>query len=130
MKVITRVIIRDEFGAYLVGRGIGAKIRTKLFDGPPETWPDVLDFSGVEQATESCVDEILGSLARKWGRDRLDNFEIENCSRPVRETINYVLRLIENPPPAPTPDSVARFLAKRERSPRARQGSSRKAARR
>jgi len=105
-----RVKIAKEFSPFLVGRGIGATIREARFSGAPESWPRVLDFKGVQQATESCVDELLGALARKWGVRQLKRIDIQGCSRPVRETIKYVHGLIENPPARPTPDTVSRFL--------------------
>ena len=55
--------IADQYGRHLIGRDIGYEIR-RCFAGPPDTWPGVLDFAGVEQATESCMDELLGTLAR------------------------------------------------------------------
>lgn len=125
-----RVKIAEEFSPFLVGRGIGATIREARFSGPPASWPKVLDFKGVEQATESCVDELLGALARKWGEGQLKRLDIQNCSRPVRETISYVRGLIQNPPPRPTPDTVSRFLRRGGRPVSSPRSAGRKAIRR
>ena len=66
---VETVPIAEEFGRHLIGRGVGAEIRPKFFSGEPSTWPGGLDFSGVEQATESCIDEIFGQLVATHGFD-------------------------------------------------------------
>ena len=104
------VKIAPEFGLHLIGRGMGARIRDTYFAGDPRTWPRVLDFDGVEQATESCIDELLGGIARKWEASSLRRIEIRRCSAVVRETIRFVQEVIENPPPAPDQEMVKRLL--------------------
>jgi hypothetical protein len=119
----TLVNVGEKYTRYLVGRGIGAKIRDDFFAGSPETWPTVIDFSAVEQATESCMDEMLGVLARRWGRASLDGLAFEGCNRSVRDTLTWVIHLIESPPPPPTPESVAKFLKQPVIRPRAANGT-------
>lgn len=106
----TVVGIKHEFGAYLIGRDIGARIRQRHFRGAPETWPKALDFSGVEQAAESCLDEFLGKLARHTGIEPVRGIELRGCSRPVRQAVQYVMSLVENPPPQPTAEIAERIL--------------------
>jgi hypothetical protein len=107
--------IAKDFGPFLLGRAIGKRIRERCFGASPKSWP-ALDFSGIEQATESCLDEILGTLARQHGRDLVNNIEIRGARESVRETLAYVKDLIKNPPPLPTADSVRRLLRPRKRA--------------
>jgi hypothetical protein len=106
--------VRDEFGRYLVGRDIGKRIREKYFSGDPATWPRTLDLSGVEQVTESCADELLGTLARYAGITPVRAIVLENPTPTVRESIDYVLSLVERPPRTPTPQEIERLLDRRK----------------
>jgi hypothetical protein len=109
------VRVRDEFGPYLIGRDVGSRIREQYFSGDPLTWPRTLDLSGVEQVTESCADELLGTLARRAGIKSVRTIVLENCAPTVREAIDYVLSLVEEPPPAPTREGIERLLERRNR---------------
>jgi hypothetical protein len=108
------VRIREEFGPYLIGRDIGKRIREGYFSGEPVTWPQVLDFGGVEQITESCADELLGTLARRTGIAAVREIRLENPSPTVRESIDYVLSIADRPPPTPTRDQIERMLDRRK----------------
>jgi hypothetical protein len=92
------VPIAQDFGAHLIGRDIGLAIRRKHFADGPDEWPAGLDMSGVEQATESCIDEMLGPLARQYGVDAVKRLEIRGATQPVAETLDYVLAIAAAPP--------------------------------
>lgn len=109
-----QICIHDEFGPYLIGRDIGKRIREKYFSGDTATWPRAVDLSGVEQITESCADELLGSLARRAGTTAVRALALENATPAVREAIDYVLSLVDKPPPAPTRAGIQRLLERRK----------------
>jgi len=116
-KRIETVPIADEFGRYLVGRGIGAEIRRRFFSGDPSTWPSTLDFEGVEQATVSCFDEIFGGLAKTYDLEKLRKINIQSATRAVQDVINYVLEILQDPPTRSNAESVLGLLtASRRRS--------------
>jgi hypothetical protein len=104
------VRIKEAFGAHLIGRDVGKRIREQYFSGPPETWPRGLDFTGVEQVTESCADELFGTLARRAGVRPVRSIELMVCTPAVREAIDYVVALVEKPPPLPTREAIERLL--------------------
>lgn len=106
--------VREEFGPYLIGRDVGKRIREQYFSGTPETWPRTLDLSGVEQITESCADELLGTLARRAGATAVRGIVLENCTPTVHEAIDYVLSLVDKPPPTPTRAEIERLLDRRK----------------
>ena len=123
--------IRDEFGPHLIGRDVGKRIRERYFSAPPDTWPRALDFSGVEQVTESCADELFGTLARREGLAPVRALSLVNRGPAVREAIEYVLELVEDPPPAPNREAIERLLGRgRERHRDAGERGRRRAARR
>ena len=109
------VKIRERFGPHLIGRDVGKRIREQYFSGPPATWPRVLDLTGVEQATESCADELFGTLARRAGLGPVRSIELTGCEPAVREAIEYVLALVEKPPPSPNRAAIERLLGRRGR---------------
>ena len=104
--------VRDEFGAHLIGRDVGKRIREQYFSEPPATWPRALDFTGVEQVTESCADELFGTLARRVGLGPVRSIEPAGCEPAVSEAIEYVLALVEEPPPSPNREAIERLLGR------------------
>lgn len=103
------VQIASDFGRHLIGRDIGLAIRRKHFGGGPDSWPH-LDFGGVEQATESCIDEVFGELVREHGLDTVKQIPISGTSKAVRETIDYVFEILRNPPNAPDAATLLRLI--------------------
>jgi len=104
--------VLEQFGAHLIGRDVGKRIREQYFSGSPATWPRALDLAGVEQVTESCADELFGTLARRVGLEPVRSIEVMGCVSAVREAIEYVLALVEEPPPAPSRTAIERLLGR------------------
>ena len=110
-KKAEMVPIADQFGRHLIGRDIGAEIRRNFFSGEPSTWPSVLNFEGVEQATESCIDEIFGALVLAHGFEPLRNVTIQSATPAVQETIEYVFEILRDPPTCSNAESVQELLS-------------------
>ena len=104
------VPIAEQFGRHLIGREIGAEIRRKFFSGEPNTWPSALNFEGVEQVTESCIDEIFGTLAKVHGVEVLRKITIQSATPAVQQTIEYVLEILREPPDCSNAESVQELL--------------------
>jgi hypothetical protein len=111
------VNVAEGFGRHLIGRDIGLEIRKRYFLGLPASWPAGLDMTGVEQATESCVDELLGTLAREHGVTSVERLSIVGASRPVRETIDYVLAIAAQPPASLSPEAIRGLLVPEKKTP-------------
>jgi hypothetical protein len=92
------VHVANDFGRHLIGREIGAAIRRKHFSDNPSDWPRAIDFGGVVQATESCIDELFGTLSRSHGVEVVERISITGASQPVREAIEYVFLIVKQPP--------------------------------
>lgn len=105
------VPIERLFGAHLIGREVGAHIRREFFARDPSTWPRALNFEDVEQATESCIDEIFGSLVKTFGIDAVKRVGIESASPSVRDTIDYVLSILAEPPASVNVRALVQALA-------------------
>jgi hypothetical protein len=105
------VRIADRFGRHLIGRQVGSEIRRQFFGGAPETWPRKLNFEGVEQATESCIDEIFGELVKRHGPEALCGIEIVGANPSVDETVAFVRETLSDPPVALNTKAVIALLA-------------------
>jgi hypothetical protein len=115
------VHIKEQFGPHLVGRDIGAQIRSECFPEDARRWVTVIDFTDVDQATESCLDEIFGTAARTTSLDAVKRVRTVGASKSVQKSLDYIFALISNPPPAPTDDSVMEILGrgtKKKRRPK------------
>lgn len=119
-RAMTAVHVVEEFGAFLLGRPIGARIRERHFAGSDTEWPDEVDFTGVKQATESCLDEIFGVLARRAGAARVLELRTVNATGEVRDALDYVFDLIREPPGVPSKADIERILGRRTRGKRRR----------
>ena len=108
---VDTVPIAEEFGRHLIGRGLGAEIRRKFFSGELSTWPGGLDFTGVEQATESCIDGIFGQLVATHGFDAIRNVAIQSATPSVQSTIEYVFEILQDPPTSWNAVSVHSLLS-------------------
>ncbi len=125
-KKAEMVPVADQFGHHLIGRDIGAEIRRQFFAGEPSTWPGALNFDRVEQATESCIDEIFGALVKAHGFETVSKINIQSAKPTVQETIEYVLEILQEPPDCSNAESVQGLLAAaRRRANATRQQSNR-----
>ena len=50
-----------------------------------------IDFSGVEDVTQSSMDEFLGVLVRERGEQFLEEIEIVNAGKNIKAVVNFVL---------------------------------------
>lgn len=113
------------FGAHLIGRDVGAHIRREFFHDGPGTWPRALNFEDVEQATESCIDEIFGSLVNRFGIDAVKRVRIESATPSVRDAIDYVFGILADPPASVNVRALVRILAERRAKASKSQGATR-----
>ena len=51
----------------------------------------VLNFEGVNSATQSFVHALVGEALQRYGEDVLERIEFRNCSRAVRSVIELVV---------------------------------------
>jgi hypothetical protein len=104
------VTVSSEFGPLLIGRDLGARIRERFFAGEPTAWPRRVSLKGVEQATESCLDEVFGTLAKQHGVASLTGLIVVDAIPTVSKAVKYVFEVIRHPPPTPTPESIRHLI--------------------
>jgi len=70
------------------GLGFRAAIERSL---EADQEPVVLDFSSIRNATQSCLDEMIGVLILAHGPDVLQRLRFRNCNPTVRSLIQFVI---------------------------------------
>ncbi len=51
----------------------------------------VLNFAGIEGATQSFIHALISEIIRKYGSEALDKISFKNCNEPVRKIITIVI---------------------------------------
>ena len=56
----------------------------------------VLDFQGVEGATQSFIHALISDIIRKKGVETLDKVYFKNCNDTVRKIVNIVVDYMQD----------------------------------
>lgn len=51
----------------------------------------ILDFEGIESATQSFIHALISDLIRKYGVEVLDKISFKNCNETIKKIINIVV---------------------------------------
>jgi hypothetical protein len=88
-----KIVLKDFLGCNELGsRHKGELIREKIKPILDKKEKVILDFEGIELATQSFLDEIFGIFVRAFGTDYIKGkLLIENVSPEIKKTINAVI---------------------------------------
>lgn len=87
--------IKNETGGFdFVGsRGAGEIIREKMKPVLDTGYEVTLDFSGVDQVTQSFIDEFFGIFIRAFGIEYIrGKVKLVNETQGIKDTINFVIK--------------------------------------
>ena len=88
--------IKNETGGFeFVGsRGAGEIIRKKMKKELDKDGGNVtLDFNGIEQVTQSFIDEFFGIFIRSFGIEYIrKKVRLVNETQGIKDTINFVIK--------------------------------------
>jgi len=88
--------IKHETGGFefIGSRGAGEIIRKKMRkELEKENANITLDFNGVEQVTQSFIDEFFGIFIRSFGIEYIrGRVRLVNETQGIRDTINFVIK--------------------------------------
>ncbi len=87
--------IKNETGGFeFVGsRGAGEIIRKKMKKALDKGETVTLDFLGVEQVTQSFIDEFFGIFIRAFSIEYIrGNVLLVNETQGIKDTINFVIK--------------------------------------
>lgn len=92
MSVVINV--KNETGGFeIIGsRGAGEIIRNRLKPILDREEEVTLDFVGVEQVTQSFIDEFFGVFIRSFGIEYIrQKIKLVNATQGIKDTINFVI---------------------------------------
>jgi hypothetical protein len=93
MKVIH---ILSRAGAFAENKDIARDIRLKEIIPALNTQEEiVLDFGGVDAATQSFVHALLSEILRQYGVAVLDRIEFKSCGIKVQKIIEIVVEYMQ-----------------------------------
>jgi hypothetical protein len=87
--------IKNETGGFEVvgSRGAGEIIRKKMKKELDNNKHVTLDFCGVEQVTQSFIDEFFGIFIRAFGIEYIrGKVKLVNETQGIKDTINFVIK--------------------------------------
>ncbi len=87
-----RIEIRVHAGVFAENKDTARELRLKeLIPSLKKNEDIVLDFEGVEAATQSFIHALISDLLRKYGSDVLDHVEFKSCNDTVKKIITIVV---------------------------------------
>ena len=88
--------VKNETGGFefIGSRGAGEIIRKKMKKELEKKDGSItLDFSGVEQVTQSFIDEFFGIFIRSFGIEYIrGRVRLVNETQGIKDTINFVIK--------------------------------------
>lgn len=89
MKTISLV---SKVGTFAENKDIAREIRVKEVLPTLKKGNDVvLDFSGIESATQSFIHALISDVIRQCGSEVLDNLQFKSCNATVQNIISIVV---------------------------------------
>lgn len=88
MKIIK---IREHVGSFAENKDKAKFLRTEEILPLLQNGEDIiLDFDGVDAATQSFIHALISNLFRKYGVDVLNRIIFKNCNDTVKKVISIV----------------------------------------
>ncbi|MEK7225621.1 MAG: STAS-like domain-containing protein [Bacteroidota bacterium] len=79
-------------GSFAENKDIARDIRlTKIIPALDANDSVILDFNGIDGATQSFVHALISDIIRKYGIDVLDKISFKNCNETVKKIIGIVV---------------------------------------
>jgi len=89
--------IRKAAGSFAENKDIARDIREKeLMPTLARNEKIVLDFEGVEIATQSFLHALISEALREYGSNALERIEFRSCTDTVREIISIVVDYMQS----------------------------------
>jgi len=83
--------IFDYTGDFAENKDVARKIRQEILIPEIQKGVNViLDFNGIDSATQSFIHALMSDVIRKYGSDVLDKLCFKNCNLTVKKIINIV----------------------------------------
>lgn len=91
-----KICVLERAGAFAENKDVARDIRiNEMIPALEEGTDIVVDFSGVDAATQSFVHALLSDILRKYGIDVLDRIEFKSCNIKVQKIIEIVVEYMQ-----------------------------------
>lgn len=88
--------IFERVGAFAEDKDIARKMRLEQIISLLENKEEVvLDFQGVEGATQSFIHALISELIREFGSEVLERISFKNCNDNLRKIIDIVVEYMQ-----------------------------------
>ncbi len=89
MKAIS---IFTEAGAFAENKDVARNLRiTQIMPSLDMGEEVVLDFEGVDAATQSFIHALISDVMRKYGIEVLDSLSFKSCNETIKKIVNIVV---------------------------------------
>ncbi|MFH1917061.1 MAG: STAS-like domain-containing protein [Nanoarchaeota archaeon] len=88
--------IKPLIGTFAENKDIARSIRLEKITPKLEAGKDIiLDFAGVDSATQSFIHALLAEIIRRHGNEALDHILFKNCTDAVKKMITIVIDYVQ-----------------------------------
>lgn len=93
---MTHIKLFEAVGSFAENKDVAKDIRLKkIIPALEEKQEVVLDFEGVDSATQSFVHAMISDLIRNYGSAVLDRLSFKSCNETVQKIISIVIEYMQ-----------------------------------
>ncbi len=90
------IVLKGRTGAFAENKDVAREIRLQQLEPALNNNEEVvLDFGGVDAATQSFIHALISELIRTHGNDVLDKIAFKSCNEHVQKVINIVVEYMQ-----------------------------------
>ena len=88
--------LKKLVGTFAENKDIAQEIRVKSIMPALEKGKEViLDFEGIDGATQSFIHALISDIIRRYGSEALDKISFKNCNETIRKIISIVAEYMQ-----------------------------------
>lgn len=93
---MTEIKILNIAGNFAENKDLARDIRlNKIIPALEKNEGVILNFDGVEGATQSFIHALISDIIRKYGAEILDKVSFKNCNENVKKIISIVVEYMQ-----------------------------------
>lgn len=92
-----KIKMRERVGAFAENKDIGKSLReNQILPALNKGQEVILDFDGVESATQSFIHSLISDVLRQHGDEALDKLKFKSCSPTVKKMVGMVVDYMQD----------------------------------
>lgn len=86
----------NQVGSFAENKDLARAIRlNNIIPALEDHQEVVLDFTGIDSATQSFVHALISDLIRKYGSEILDKIVFKSCNETIKKIISIVIEYMQ-----------------------------------